>query len=560
MTEQIGKVKMDYSFYQGVDCYNDGDEIEEKMLHIVKNNGEKDALCNDFTWPILYHLSDLRKNLLEWYPFEKSAEVLEIGSGCGAITGELCSKTKSVTCIELSKRRSLINAYRNRDCDNLEIIVGNFKDINMNRKFDYITLIGVLEYAAMYIGGDDPYSKLLLEIKQYLKPTGKIIIAIENKMGFKYLNGAKEDHVGQRFAGIEDYRNFSNIRTFSKPELSDIINNCGFRKVNFYYPSPDYKVADTVFSDRFMPKQGSIRTWNTNYSEVRLALYNEAIMADQICKDKLFDYFSNSFLAVVNDDNNEIIYSHYRRVCKKEYQTKTVIRYDKQKIRITKSYIHDMKREYDIFKNMEDKYSQLQKEYICVKYLYPQISKDELSFQYEYIEGESLEEEVSKYVHNTEKMLEIYREIINKYYEYNKEWEEKFTVTENYKKIFGDSYVTTDEKTLKITNIDLLLQNLIIKDEVVYCFDYEWIFDFPIPYEYVIYRSVIYFYEKYCMYFARKLSRNKMLNELGVKSQNISVYDEMEKKFQEFVYGREMNDNYLKNYVKPCGMIELKGI
>lgn len=50
---------------------------------------------------------------------------------------------------DLSKRRSTINAYKNQDASNLEIMVGNFNVVaeKMEERFDYVTLIGVLEYA-----------------------------------------------------------------------------------------------------------------------------------------------------------------------------------------------------------------------------------------------------------------------------------------------------------------------------------------------------------------------------------------------------------------------------
>lgn len=44
----------------------------------------------------------------------------------------------------------MINYERNKHYDNLEIIVGNFNDIKFENKFDYITLIGVLEYARLF--------------------------------------------------------------------------------------------------------------------------------------------------------------------------------------------------------------------------------------------------------------------------------------------------------------------------------------------------------------------------------------------------------------------------
>ena len=122
---------------------------------------------------ILYHLSPVRENIIEWIPFKENAKVLEIGSGCGAITGKLAEKSGNVTCVELSKKRSLINAYRNKEKNNIEIMVGNFQDIekNLDDDYDYILLIGVLEYAASYIKSNSPYREFLDIIKKHLSTT-----------------------------------------------------------------------------------------------------------------------------------------------------------------------------------------------------------------------------------------------------------------------------------------------------------------------------------------------------------------------------------------------------
>ena len=127
---------------------------------------------------ILYHLSDVRHNVLEWYDFDPEANLLEIGAGCGAITGLLCDKVKRVVCNDLSKRRSTINATRNGHKGNLEIYVGNFEDLQLEEKFDYVTLIGVFEYSGYYISQGEPYTAMLERVKRFLKPGGKLIIAI----------------------------------------------------------------------------------------------------------------------------------------------------------------------------------------------------------------------------------------------------------------------------------------------------------------------------------------------------------------------------------------------
>ena len=151
MTEYTGKVKMNYDFYLGTDAYSDG-EIEDRLLEIARSGkNPEEQLTEERDWALLYHLSPMRENLLEWYDFGEGKSLLEIGAGCGALTGLFCRKLSRVVAVDLSKKRSLINAERNRQRENLEIIVGNFEDIRTEEKFDYVTLIGVLEYSIYYI-------------------------------------------------------------------------------------------------------------------------------------------------------------------------------------------------------------------------------------------------------------------------------------------------------------------------------------------------------------------------------------------------------------------------
>lgn len=77
--------------------------------------------------------------MFNWYDFKKEGSLLEIGAGCGAISGLFCERVSRVAAIDLSKRRSTINAYRNKEHDNLEIYVGNFEDIQLEEKFDYVS-------------------------------------------------------------------------------------------------------------------------------------------------------------------------------------------------------------------------------------------------------------------------------------------------------------------------------------------------------------------------------------------------------------------------------------
>ncbi|WP_281890073.1 bifunctional 2-polyprenyl-6-hydroxyphenol methylase/3-demethylubiquinol 3-O-methyltransferase UbiG [Paenibacillus sp. YYML68] len=267
------------------------------MLAIAKDPMNiLNALQNDIRWPVLYHFSDQRRNLLEWFEFGHSSSILEIGAGCGALTGLLCEKSDDVTAVELSKKRAEIIATRYKSNSNLSIFVGDIFDMEFNKRFDYITLIGVLEYACSYIYSANPFVDILKKAKGLLNEDGLLIIAIENKFGIKYWAGSREDHTGNYYDGLNNYRGVKSVRTFSENELKQILNEAGFDKNDFYYPVPDYKMPTQVYSDNFFPSHGASLINAPNYDFERLQLFDEPVVMDSLLKEGKFPFFSNSFL------------------------------------------------------------------------------------------------------------------------------------------------------------------------------------------------------------------------------------------------------------------------
>lgn len=301
--EKIGQVVLDYTYYPGEDKYSDG-AIEDEMLEIAKNYREEEwpkVIEERKNWPILYHFSHVRENIIEWLPMTGQESVLEIGAGLGAITGVLARKAGRVTCIDLSRKRSMINAYRHREYDNLTLLVGNFQDIeqNLQEQFDLITLIGVFEYAQFSIQSENPFVDYLARIKRHLKPGGRLVIAIENRLGLKYWAGATEDHTGVYFEGIEGYPTTDYVRTFSKPELERIMRDAGFENFIFYYPYPDYKLPERIYSDEYLPKKGELNRNRQNFDRERIQVFREELAYDSLLESGLFPLYSNSFLVVL---------------------------------------------------------------------------------------------------------------------------------------------------------------------------------------------------------------------------------------------------------------------
>lgn len=285
------------------DVYSDGD-VENEILEIFRSaDAEKrveKALQGNPSWPMFYHLSPARQNLLDWYGFDPEGRLLEIGAGCGAITGLFCERLKSVTAIELSARRAKIITERHKGKKNLTVYPGNLNDIDLKEKFDYVSLIGVLEYAGKYTHSDNPFLDFLIKTRGYLAEGGTMVIAIENRFGLKYWSGVGEDHTGKLFDSITGYRDNVGIKTFGKKELYDLLKRAGFEKADFYYPMPDYKLPTEIFSEGYLPtEKHGVSPGIFPFQDLarpRRHFFDERLAMDGIVENGQFDFFANSFL------------------------------------------------------------------------------------------------------------------------------------------------------------------------------------------------------------------------------------------------------------------------
>lgn len=339
---------MNLRWYKEKDVYSDGDVEDDMIQYIMDNPPEEygEVIKQNFSWPVYYHLTNKRQNLLNWYEFKEDASVLEIGCGLGAVTGLLCDKCRKVTAVELSKRRATAAQLRCREKDNLEIIVANLNDITFEEKYDYITLIGVLEYQGTYTDSENPYRDFLKKIRSLLKEDGKLLIAIENKYGLKYWCGAQEDHTGIPFDGINQYRfGGKGVQTFSREELKGLLKESGFSSSYFYYPLPDYKLPSVIYSEDYLPGNQSLENMTPYYIPSDHTLVaEESLIYKDLIENNVFEFFSNSFLVECAPQEETVerpIFALLNSLRQKEYRIGTVITSEKKVKKIPlQSYAH----------------------------------------------------------------------------------------------------------------------------------------------------------------------------------------------------------------------------
>ena len=557
--EKIGNVTIDLTYYKGSDAYSDGDSVEDRLLDIVKGDGDiAERLAAGDDWAELYHLSDIRKNILSWTESDKNASALEIGSGCGAVTGVLCEKFGRVTAVDLSKRRSTINAYRNKEYDNLRIMVGNFEDVRFDEKFDVITLIGVFEYSIYYIQSDDPFVDMLKKCRSLLKEGGKLFIAIENKYGMKYFAGAKEDHTGRAYDGIEGYHGVERVRTFSGYALNAMLKAAGFTGLEFRYPVPDYKLPMEVYSDLRLPAPGDITYRAPNYDRERCDSFDEVKVTDQVCADGLFPDFANSFLITAYNGNEPegsgCIYAKFNTLRDKPYRVDTKIIAESGKLYAVKTpacrealpHIGTIEANKDLAKDF----------YKTIKIADVTRRGDDLYF--EFINGTPLNSECIDY---SAADLEDIRKDINLHLDMLMDdiadsYECSFEVTDKFREVFGDIKLPADLPGLKKANADMIFGNFIRTAEGLVCIDYEWFFDFPVPKDFIRYRVARCIFESYANISTKIKTRQEFAVYLGIDTLLVDAFDEMEDKFQNMVTGNGLGRHTLTKYGKKFERVE----
>lgn len=331
----------------------------ERMVLAYMEKSQKDyydeELAEEKNFQVWYHLSSLRTGLFGWYKFGGGTQVLEIGAGFGALTGMLCDRCSFVTATERSVVRAQALAKRLKDRENLEIYAGEWTEIEFGQKFDYIIMTGILERAAGGAGERKKYAEYLEKARQLLKEGGILLCAVENRFGLKYFCGAREPHSGKAFDGINHYPGGTGGYSFSRKELQDIISDAGFSVSKFYYPLPDYKLPQLIYTDQKLPDKNLQERLIPYYTDKNSLIASESELYNEIIENEVFPFFSNSFLIECGsrDNLNRAVYVALSTDRGKEKSFATVI-YENNSVEKNILFPEGEKNAEQLYQNLED--------------------------------------------------------------------------------------------------------------------------------------------------------------------------------------------------------------
>ncbi|MBP1991148.1 glycosyltransferase [Paenibacillus eucommiae] len=126
-----------------------------------------------------------------------------------------------------------------------------------------------------------------------------------------------------------------------------------------------------------------------------------------------------------------------------------------------------------------------------------------------------------------------------------------FISDEAFEKVFATSLSLQETKVLNIANIDLTFDNLVYDaDHSIVVIDYEWVFEFAIPAEFILFRSINELNAKYYDYLNGEFSIEFIFEYVGITKEKVELYNNLEQGFQKYVFGEEREYQIANKYLK----------
>lgn len=245
----------------------------------------------------------------------------------------------------------------------------------------------------------------------------------------------------------------------------------------------------------------------------------------------------------------KILFSKYSTERNPDFQIRTDISVDETGEKfVRKSAYTDFASTH--IENIYSNYQKLSKAYSGSNILINKCKKMERFLEFEFISGQTLEQKADELLKQSRyvELASLIQSFANDLKNASKTV--IFTPSEQFKEIFGDISFPHALDALEISNIDCVLGNIFPQDSKWALVDYEWVFDFPVPFLYVIYR----------MLWSYLISRSdKYLNEanilrlVGIDDKLEACFAQMEQNFQKYVSGNTNNPTYSsRDMLKSC--------
>lgn len=220
-------------------------------------------------------LHEIPKGLLGWYDFRPGGTALYIGQESDGLAEMLAERGLQVTCVPPGEQ-------------------GAFQG---ETEFDYIVSVATLE-------GEARPEPVLERWRALLKPGGRLLLGMNNRLGTRYFCGDRDPYTGRNFDGVENYRRAYTRREdgfrgrcWSQAELRELLNRSGWRSCRFYSVLSSLEHPSHIFAEDYLPREDlACRVVELDYRSPETVFLEEEGLYASLLENGMFHQMANAYL------------------------------------------------------------------------------------------------------------------------------------------------------------------------------------------------------------------------------------------------------------------------
>lgn len=238
-------------------------------------------------WKAFCKTTPMRSSLLNWYGIASGSTAIVVGDS--PLVELLCQRCAEVTVIEKSPLQADAMRHRCVAFNNLHWVHGRFPEVRPEKRADIVLVPGLERCAAKDVSG------FLAAAREVLAPGGRLLIVLHNRFGLKYFCGVPVRDGQPPFAGLED------AEAFSRAGIQELLAKVGLSACKFYYPMPDARLPQAIYTDAYQPSDGLRDRVIPYYDDRGTLIAAEDKLWDEILRNGMLPFFANDFLVEAHD-------------------------------------------------------------------------------------------------------------------------------------------------------------------------------------------------------------------------------------------------------------------
>ena len=300
----------DLQFLPGINEDKSG-SISRIYDYIVAQQGNcyYDVIKKDFRPEVFEALTDRRTAELVWYDFAPGSKVLELGAGWGEATGGLALKCGRVVAVEENLYKAQGICQRHADKDNLAVYAGDWHHLPEKGGYDYVIFHDVERNLAE--GETEPLRDLVRLLCAFLKPEGRLLMNIANRLAMKYWCGASRE---LWWPVASPANGALGKHGFSKREIEGELSTVEAIRYKFYYPMFDRHKPRQIFTDDYLPTKEALKAMELYRCNKNVMLNDEREMYAAVIEEGIFPLFADSFLVECAREKGQLSSIKYAKI------------------------------------------------------------------------------------------------------------------------------------------------------------------------------------------------------------------------------------------------------